>query len=136
MSVMVFCPLPRSHNLAVSSRLQVASCRPSGLKAMLLTLLVWPCATVDVRPLQQEVVQEGGRVGGAGGWVEAPCTAAVLTRGGGGTRGVYEGKAAITLSVAMFCPLPRSHTLAMLSLPPVATCRPSGLKAMLVTFSV
>ena len=43
----------------------------------------------------------------------------------------YEGEAAITWSVAMFCPLLRSHTLAVSSRPPVASCLPSGLKATL-----
>ena len=33
----------------------------------------------------------------------------------------------------MFRPLPSSHTLAVLSMLPVASCRPSGLKATLLT---
>ena len=39
----------------------------------------------------------------------------------------------ITLYVEISDPLPRSHTLAVLSSPPVASCRPLGLKAMLLT---
>ena len=59
------------------------------------------------------------------------------TGGGGGGRArgkhrVHEG-GATTLYVEKSEPLPRSHTLAVLSSPPVASCRPSGLKATLLT---
>ena len=42
----------------------------------------------------------------------------------------------LTWSVAVLSPLPRSHSLAVLSALPVASCRPSGLKATPVTVSV
>ena len=47
-----------------------------------------------------------------------------------GSRG---GITRVTWSVMAFCPLPSSHNLALLSLLPVANCRPSGLKATLLT---
>ena len=42
LSTVFVSPVDRSHTLAVKSQLPVASCRPSGLKATLLTLSVWP----------------------------------------------------------------------------------------------
>ena len=42
LSTVVVSPVDRSHTLAVRSSLPVASCRPSGLKSMLLTHPVWP----------------------------------------------------------------------------------------------
>ena len=41
-STLVVSPVDRSHTLAVLSTLPVASCRPSGLKATLMTPPVWP----------------------------------------------------------------------------------------------
>ena len=42
LSNVIVSPVDRSHILAILSSLPVASCRPSGLKATLHTLAVWP----------------------------------------------------------------------------------------------
>ena len=42
LSTAMVSPVDRSHTLAVESSLPVASCRPSGLKATLITSPVWP----------------------------------------------------------------------------------------------
>ena len=77
----------------------------------------------DGRDLRETVVQGGGICWGRGDQEEGHPV--------GTGRVGYEGEAAITWSVAMFCPLLRSHTLAVSSRPPVASCLPSGLKATL-----
>ena len=42
LNTVVVSPVDRSHTLAVVSQLPVANCRPSGLKATVLTPMVWP----------------------------------------------------------------------------------------------